>query len=72
MKIYVALNDENGKHYAFLDEDYANSYAEEWSCQAVITVESEALGWMKQAADAACRFIDDSNMGSLEIGTPRS
>lgn len=69
MKIYVVVKVKDNKNYAFLNKDYAEDYHKEHSGSQLLAIESEELGWMKQAADAAVRFMIDVEIGSLEVGT---
>ena len=70
---YVVLGYKDSKgnraNYALLRKKDAELWNEEGDGQGVLEVRSEELGWMKEAADAACRFRQDSDMGSLEVGT---
>ena len=70
---YVAVNYENSKgekvNLAFLKRQNAQDCVDEGFAESVLEIQSEEIGWMKQAADAACQFREHSDMGSLEIST---
>lgn len=70
---YIVLNYKNSKgqrgNYALLRKKDADLWNEDGDGDGVIEVQSEEIGWMKEAADAACRFREDSDCGSLELGT---
>jgi hypothetical protein len=71
--LYIVLNykdtEGNRSNWALLDKDDAETWNEEGDGDGVIEVQSEEIGWMKQAADAACQFHEWSDTGSLELST---
>lgn len=70
---YIVLDYKDCKgrtsNVAFLRQQDAQDCVDEGCGSAVITVESEEIEWMKQAADAACEFNEQSAMGTLEVST---
>lgn len=70
---YIVLNykDMKGKrsNYALLRKKDADLWNEEGDGSGVIEVKSEEIGWMKQAADAACYFDESCATGTIEVGT---
>jgi hypothetical protein len=73
MKLYVALDYQSDSGHtsnvAFLDRQDAQDCVDEGCASAVMEVETEEIGWMKEAADAAVEFCRDASMGTLEVST---
>lgn len=70
--LYIVLNykDSKGKcsNWALLRKADAELWNQEGDGSGVIEVQSEEIGWMKQAADTACHFDQRCAMGTIEVG----
>lgn len=73
LTIYVVLNYKDSKgnssNVALLRKKDAELWNEDGNGDGILEVQSEEIGWMKQAADAACWFDEMAMTGSLEVGT---